>query len=31
MHEGTGARVQTARVEIVFDNSDRRIVAVSFS
>lgn len=27
MHEGTGARVQTARVEIVFDNSDRRIVA----
>ncbi|GMT17480.1 hypothetical protein PFISCL1PPCAC_8777, partial [Pristionchus fissidentatus] len=27
MHEGTGARVQTARVEIVFDNGDRRIVA----
>lgn len=29
IHEGTGERVSTARVEIVFDNSDRRIVAVS--
>lgn len=28
IHEGTGERVTTARVEIVFDNSDRRIVAV---
>ncbi|GMR41080.1 hypothetical protein PMAYCL1PPCAC_11275 [Pristionchus mayeri] len=26
LHEGTGARAQTARVEITFDNSDRRIV-----
>uniref|UniRef100_A0A0N5ACJ7 Structural maintenance of chromosomes protein 3 n=1 Tax=Syphacia muris TaxID=451379 RepID=A0A0N5ACJ7_9BILA len=28
IHEGTGERVTTARVEIVIDNSDRRIVAV---
>ncbi|KAK6010147.1 RecF/RecN/SMC protein [Ostertagia ostertagi] len=29
LHEGTGPRINTARVEIVFDNSDRRIPAVS--
>lgn len=28
IHEGTGERVTTASVEIVFDNSDHRIVAV---
>ncbi|KHN73340.1 Structural maintenance of chromosomes protein 3, partial [Toxocara canis] len=28
IHEGTGEKVSTARVEIVFDNTDRRIVAV---
>ncbi|VDK54762.1 unnamed protein product [Anisakis simplex] len=28
IHEGTGEKVSTARVEIVFDNMDRRIVAV---
>ncbi|VDN27818.1 unnamed protein product [Gongylonema pulchrum] len=28
IHEGTGDRVGTASVEIVFDNSDHRIVAV---
>lgn len=28
IHEGTGEKVSTARVEIVFDNVDRRIVAV---
>ncbi|GMS87806.1 hypothetical protein PENTCL1PPCAC_9981, partial [Pristionchus entomophagus] len=27
LHEGTGARAQSARVEIIFDNSDRRIVS----
>lgn len=29
IHEGTGDRVTTASVEIVFDNTDHRIVAVS--
>lgn len=29
IHEGTGDRVTTASVEIVFDNADHRIVAVS--
>ncbi|VDK56467.1 unnamed protein product [Cylicostephanus goldi] len=28
LHEGTGPRINTARVEIVFDNSDRRIPAI---
>ncbi|MFH4982364.1 hypothetical protein AB6A40_009073 [Gnathostoma spinigerum] len=28
IHEGTGDRVMSARVEIVFDNTDRRIAAV---
>uniref|UniRef100_A0A1I7XSN2 SMC hinge domain-containing protein n=1 Tax=Heterorhabditis bacteriophora TaxID=37862 RepID=A0A1I7XSN2_HETBA len=31
LHEGTGPRINTARVEIVFDNNDRRIPAVSGS
>lgn len=30
IHEGTGDRVTTASVEIVFDNTDHRIVAVCF-
>ncbi|KAK0396599.1 hypothetical protein QR680_001781 [Steinernema hermaphroditum] len=28
LHEGVGPRITTARVEIVFDNSDRRITAI---
>ncbi|EPB69959.1 RecF/RecN/SMC protein [Ancylostoma ceylanicum] len=28
LHEGTGPRINTARVEIVFDNTDRRIPAI---
>ncbi|TMS36231.1 hypothetical protein L596_003446 [Steinernema carpocapsae] len=28
LHEGTGPKVTTARVEIIFDNSDRRITAI---
>ncbi|WKX98062.1 hypothetical protein Q1695_013617 [Nippostrongylus brasiliensis] len=28
LHEGTGPRINTARVEIIFDNTDRRIPAV---
>ncbi|KAJ1353122.1 Structural maintenance of chromosomes protein 3 [Parelaphostrongylus tenuis] len=28
LHEGTGPRISTARVEIVFDNTDRRIPAI---
>ncbi|CAJ0937278.1 unnamed protein product, partial [Mesorhabditis belari] len=28
IHEGTGPRISSARVEIVFDNSDRRIPAI---
>lgn len=30
LHEGAGQRSTSARVEIVFDNSDRRIPAVCF-
>lgn len=29
LHESVGARIITAKVEIVFDNSDRRIPSVS--
>ena len=30
LHEGTGTRAQTAKVEIVFDNSDHRLPSVGY-